>query len=368
MPPAIVGPHAAIAIIARGRRSGRSGRSPARASAVIAATARGSAIRPPPSSPSTRSSTPVVRMASHSGSTKWASTSRSWTSPAWLRTWSLSRPSGSKPSLENISTVGSWAATTSTTSFVVPISTASTTARWASRRPSPRRRCSGSTTRRISPTWRLQPTPRMHGDVAADVAVDEADEAVLVGVGEPALDDAGLQHVLAEERAVALRHAGEEAAQRVDVVALERPDLDLGARAGHQIGSEWRPIQSAIAGMLRRWAALPTITPTCPDGRRSSSTSVDPTSEDSGPTPSGRDDVVLLADDVEERHRDVGEVDVAPAERDRARSAAGSGGSSGRPSGRKAAPGNGMWSRPHCVITWWAATNSSFQRCCHRLT
>ena len=35
---------------------------------------------------------------------------------------------------------------------------------------------------------------------------------------------------------------------------------------------------------------------------------------------------------------------------------------------RNAAPGNGMWSRPHCVITWWAATNSSFQRCCHRLT
>jgi hypothetical protein len=32
-------------------------------------------------------------------------------------------------------------------------------------------------------------------------------------------------------------------------------------------------------------------------------------------------------------------------------------------SSRKAAPGNGTWSRDHCAIVWKPSTNSSFQSC-----
>ena len=68
----------------------------------------------------------------------------------------------------------------------------------------------------------------MTAHVAGDLAVDDGDQAVLVGVGQPALDDAGLEHVLAEERAVALGDAGEERAAAASASAgLDGPDLDL---------------------------------------------------------------------------------------------------------------------------------------------
>ena len=100
-------------------------------------------------------------------------------------------------------------------------------------------------------------------DLTADLTVDERDEPVLRRVVEPRLDHAVGEDVLAEERAVALGHAGEEAPQRVGVTGAEGPHLDLraGPPARHT-GSEWRSIQSAIVGMLWRWAVRPAITPT----------------------------------------------------------------------------------------------------------
>ena len=147
----------------------------------------------------------------------------------------------------------------------------------------PWRRCPGSTTRRISPTCAAPADAADHGDVADDLAVDDRDQPVLLGVGEPALDDAGLQDVLAEERAIALGHACEERPQRIGVRRLERPGprpRSSWSRRPRSLRSAPRggPSQSAIAGMLWRWAVRPTMTPTCPAGSRSSSMSVDPTS------------------------------------------------------------------------------------------
>ena len=68
-----------------------------------------------------------------------------------------------------------------------------------------------------------------HGDVAGDVAVDEGDEAMTVGHGDPAGDDDGVRDVLLEERAVTLGHGREEGGQRLDVVVRQCAHLDVGA-------------------------------------------------------------------------------------------------------------------------------------------
>ena len=154
--------------------------------------------------------------------------------------------------------------------------------------------------------------------VPGDLAVDDGDQAVLVGVGHPPLDDAGLEDVLTEERAVALGDAGEEAPHGIGVAGLDGPDLDLRAAVVR------RPSRAAPRG-------VPASRPSpgcCGAGpcarrrdRRARPAGAAPRRR-SDPTSAGqhigrlrRHDVVLLPDDVEERHGDVGEVDGAPAER-----------------------------------------------------
>ena len=211
--------------MARGRRSGRSGRSAALASASrprrSAADGRGAAISPAPASSSTRSATPVVRIVAHSASTKCARTSRSWTSPDWLRTWP-EQALGLEAERREHGDRRSCPATTSTTSLVTPSSTASTTARWASRRPSPRRRCVGGDDEPqladvacSTPTpWRPRRSRRPRRRRSPPAGAGRGRRATL--------DDAGLEDVLLEERAVALGHAAKNAASASASAAVMR--------------------------------------------------------------------------------------------------------------------------------------------------
>ena len=157
---------------------------------------------------------PVVAIVAHSSSTKCDSTSRSWTCPVWLRTWSLSRPSASNPSaaehgdrrlllgddlddelghaqLDGLDDGPLGEQAPEAAAAVLGVDDEAQLADVAAPRHA-----------------------RDDRDVAGDLAVDDGDQAVLVGIGDPALDDARLEHVLAEERAVALGHAGEEAGAR----------------------------------------------------------------------------------------------------------------------------------------------------------
>ena len=68
-----------------------------------------------------------------------------------------------------------------------------------------------------------------HGDIADDMAVDEGDETMAVGDGDPAGDHRGVADVLLEERAVALGDGGEELHEGIDVLSAERAHLDIGA-------------------------------------------------------------------------------------------------------------------------------------------
>ena len=77
-----------------------------------------------------------------------------------------------------------------------------------------------------------------------------------LGVGDPALDDARREDVLAEERAVALGHAGEEAAHGVGVGGRDRPDLDLGAAVAVRPSRQRLRVALEPAGHRRDVAAL----------------------------------------------------------------------------------------------------------------
>ena len=228
----------------------------------------------------------------HSGSTKCASTSRSWTSPAWLRTWSLSSPSASNPRLREHRhrrlLLGDDLDDELGHAQLDGLDDGPLGEQAAEAAPA----VLGVDDEAQLADVAAPADAADDGPVAGDLTVDDGDQPALAGVGDPALDDAGLEDVLAEERAVALGDAGEERRSGIGVAGRDGADLDLGAgrSAGPRI--QRLPVaasQSAIAGRLWRWAVRPTTRPTCPAGRRSSSTSVEPTRLVSSPsTPAGR--------------------------------------------------------------------------------